>query len=99
MAYHAGLAAVHRLIAQWEVELNEKACILYVDFEEWWDLVLDPSHSWGHASPYKQTLRLYWMMKILLMKAREHIPSGSITQATRVLDYSQYFQQLKFQLQ
>lgn len=96
IAYHAGSTSVHQLIAQWEEDINKQAKFQDIDVEEWKTLVPDPEHSRDCTSQYKQTVHLYLLMKILLGKTLEHIPSSSATTTLTFPDYSQEFQQIKF---
>lgn len=99
IAYHTDSTPIRRLIAQWEEDLNKQAKFQDIGMEEWKTLVPDPGHSRGHTSQCKQTVHLYWLMKSFLGKSLEHIPSSLATNTYTFLNYSQEFQQIKFQLQ
>lgn len=43
------------------------------EMEEWITLMLDPGHTRGRMTLYKQSLHLYWVMKRLMAKALEQV--------------------------
>ena len=68
-----------------------------IDLENWHILVLDPGHTHGRTIYFKQNFHLYWLMKSLLAKALEHIPSGVVPTTQGFQKIAKNFR--KFELQ
>ena len=86
--HHARSTHARQLISKWEEELNEIVGLLDLDLDDWHTLV-----------PNKWTMHLYWLLKILVVKALNHIPPRLAMNAQALLGYSKDFQQIKFKIQ